>query len=447
MDHILLIGAGRSAYYLVDYLARQADEEEWHLTVADVKTDNLALAAGHYANITTHVLNLDDRKERFKAIEGHDVVISLAPPDYHTLIARDCLEAQTHLLTASYLTPEVEAMHDQAREKGLLFLTELGLDPGLDHLSAQQAIDDLKTNGATIKGFSSYTGGLVAPECDDNPWHYKISWNPMNVVKAGQEGAHFYLDGRQKLVPYQQLFKRTADINIPDYGTFDAYYNRNALPYARRYGLSDTETLIRGTLRHKGFCDSWDLLVQTGLTDNKDQLALKGFRLRDFTEIFLPEPGDPEQDLESRWAALLGISSKDEAFQRLVWLGLTSDEPVPIDQGTSAEVLKALLVNKISMKPGDRDMILMVHYFDFEINGERKTRKSYLTLEGKDQQKTAMARTVGLPLGIATRLLMKELVDLRGVQLPMVADIYEPILEELKRYGIIFREIDYELES
>ena len=446
MDRILLIGAGRSAYYCVDYLAKQAEEEGWQLTVADSSADNLADIAGHNSNITTQTLDLDNSAQRQEAIATHDVVISLAPPYFHPFIARDCLDQQSHFLTASYLTADLEAMHKEAEEKGLLFLTELGLDPGLDHLSAQQAIDDLKTNGAKIKGFYSYTGGLVAPKSDNNPWRYKISWNPLNVVRTGNEGAHFFKNGKQKLVPYQQLFKRTTAINVPDYGTFEAYYNRNSLRYAKRYGLQNAETVIRGTLRWKGFCASWDLLVQTGLTEHRDQLQLEGRTLSDFTNMFLPEPSYPEQTLETRWADLLGVWPTDEAFQRLVWLGLTSDDPVPIAYGTPAEVLKNLLVKKIGMEAGDRDLVLMVHYFDFEINGERRTRKSYLTLEGKTQQKTAMAKTVGLPLAIGTRLVMEGQLDIKGVHLPMKADIYEPILEELKRYGIIFREFDYELE-
>lgn len=447
MNRILLIGAGRSAYYCVDYLAKHAEDEDWQLTIADSNTENLAEIAGQGNNINTQKLDLENSAQRQEAIATHDVVISMAPPYYHTLIAQDCLDQQSHFLTASYLTEDVEAMHKEAEEKGLLFLSELGLDPGLDHLSAQQAIDDLKTNGAKIKGFYSYTGGLIAPESDNNPWRYKISWNPLNMVRTGHNGAHFLKNGKHKLVPYQQLFRRTTDINIPDYGTFEAYYNRNSLPYAERYGLQDAETLIRGTLRWKGFCDSWHLIVQTGLTDHLDQLQLDGLTLREFTNMFLPEPSHPAETLEERWANLLGVDSTNEAFQRLVWLGLTSHDLVPISYGTSAEVIKGLLINKISMEGYDRDLVVMVHYFDFEINGERRTRKSYLTLEGKNQQKTAMAKTVGLPLAIGTRLLMEGLLDIRGVHLPMKADIYEPILEELKRHGIIFREFDYELES
>lgn len=447
MSHILIIGAGRSATYLIDYLAKEAKEEDWSVTLADAQSDNLKNAAKGYDNILTQVLDLENDAQRQQAIADHDVVISLAPPAFHTVVAQDCLETGSHLLMASYLSPDIEAMHDEARKRGLLFLAELGLDPGLDHLSAQQAIDDLKTNGAVIKGFSSYAGGLVAPDSDDNPWHYKISWNPLNFVKAGQEGANFYKNGKQKIVPYQQLFRRTTEINVPDYGVLDAYYNRNAVPYAHRYGIEGAETLIRGTLREKGFCDSWHLLVQTGITNHKDQLSLQNLRLRDFTDMFLPEAQSNDETIESRWAKSLGVSLEDEDFKRLIWLGLTTNEPVPIKQGTPAEVLKALMVDKIGMKDGDRDMILMVHYFDYEINGEQKTRKSYLTLEGKNQYKTAMAKTVGLPLAIGTRLLVEGELNLTGVHLPMKSDIYEPILEELKRYGVIFREIDYELET
>jgi saccharopine dehydrogenase (NADP+, L-glutamate forming) len=285
----------------------------------------------------------------------------------------------------------------------------------------------------------------VAPDADDNPWHYKISWNPMNVVKAGQLWARFLADGKLKVVPYNQLFKRLELVEVPGYGNFEAYYNRDALPYEARYGLEGVSELVRGTLRKSGFCRAWDLLVETGLTSGIESFDLKGKTLAEFTEMFLP--ASRGKTIKERWCRLLGITPDDTAFGKLEWLGLLEDKPVPVDNGTPAEVLRALLVEKLAMKEADQDLIVMVHYFNYELQGMQMQRKSYLTLEGENGKKTAMAKTVGLPLGIATNLLMQGKLEFSGVHLPMHADIYEPVLEELKRYGILFRETDTALEE
>lgn len=445
MNNILVIGAGRSTYFLLEYLRKKSKEFDWTVTVADFSQTNLDNNVPRKDGIQTQVLDLSNTKERENLIAQQDIVVSMAPPFFHGEIAKDCLYTGQHLLTASYLNTTIEGINQEAKKKGLLFLNELGLDPGLDHLSAKQAIDDLKSRDANITGFYSYTGGLIAPDSDNNPWHYKLSWNPMNVVKAGQSWARYKESGKHKVVPYNQLFRRLSQINVPGYGNFDSYYNRNSLPYEKLYGLKDLNNLVRGTLRKEGFCRAWDLLVQTGLTSDIESFNLKGKTIAEFVGMFLPET--PNQPIKERWCELLGINPHDEAFQKLEWLGLLEDKPAPIEFGTPAELLKAILLEKIALEPEDRDLIVMVHYFDFELQGEKMRRKTYLTLEGDDSQKTAMAKTVGLPLGIAAHLVMNGEFNFTGVHLPMHADLYEPVLEELKRHGIIFREEDYPLKE
>ncbi len=445
MKQILVIGAGRSTFFLIDYLLKKAKQFGWQITVADFSRENLEKSLEGMKGITTKVLDLGNARERGDLISRQDVVISMAPPDFHGEIAKDCLYHGQHLLTASYLNTAIEGIHQEAKRKGLLFLNEMGLDPGLDHLSTKQAIDNLKSKGAEIKGFHSYTGGLIAPESDDNPWHYKISWNPLNVVKAGQSWARYKAGGKRKVVPYHQLFKRLEKIEIPGYGNFEGYYNRNSLPYEKLYGLEGLQNLVRGTLRKKGFCRAWDLLIQTGLTSDIEAFDLNGKTLAGFIDMFLPE--EPGKNLKTRWCHFLGVAENDEAFQKLEWLGLLENKPINLNFATPAEVLKTVLVDKLAMKEDDRDLIAMVHYMEFEFQGRRMQRKSYLTLEGENSKKTAMAKTVGLPLGIATDLLMQNKLPLTGVHLPMYPDIYEPVLEALKGYGILFHEEDEDLES
>lgn len=438
MQNLLILGAGRSTYFLITNLVTEARKHDWQITVADLYQAQLDTVLEGHDQVQGQQINLQDADERCKLIRGYDVVISMLPAHMHPEIGRDCLAENAHLLTASYLSEEMKALHEEAAQKGLLFLNELGLDPGIDHMSAKQVIDRLKNAGATIKGFHSHTGGLVAPESDDNPWHYKISWSPMNVVKAGQTWAQAKVNGKHKIIPYQQLFKRLETIEIPGYGSFEGYFNRNSLQYQDVYELQDADTVVRGTLRKPGFCQSWDLLVQTGLTNDDFTLDLEGHTYRQFVDMFLPERAG--MGTREKLADFLQIDPDSEAFERMEWLGLLEDEPIPEKRASPAEVMTHLLSRKWQMKPSDKDLIVMVHRFDYELNGQFHQLKSYLTLEGVDAQKTAMAKTVGLPLAVAARLLMQREIELSGVHIPVQKALYEPLLNALQEYGIEFRE-------
>ncbi len=441
MNKILILGAGRSTYFLIKYLTKKAKENGWSITVVDLTEANFEGLEGN-GTITFMIKDIKNDKIRKELIESHDVVISMVPPPIHPIIANDCLQYHTHLLTASYMSEEIRNMHGKAQKRGLLFLKEIGLDPGIDHMSAKKLIDHIHEQGGKIHSFKSYTGGLIAPASDDNPWHYKISWNPMNIVKAGQGTAQHLSNKQIKLVPYQQLFNRTNKVEIPGYGSFETYFNRNSLNYQSFYELDETSEMARGTIRKQGFCSAWHQVVQLGLTDDDYSMNWTGYTYHDFLNTFLDNRDLP---LETKVADLLKLDPEGEDMARLKWLGLFNNNPLPIQEGSPAEVLRQILMDKMSMKSDDRDLIVMVHFIDYEVNGKSKRLKSWLTLEGDDGIKTAMAKTVGLPLAIAATKLMEGQFDLAGAHIPVKPSIYQPVIEALYDEGIVFKEEEIDL--
>jgi len=441
MNKILILGAGRSTYFLIKYLTKKAKENGWSITVVDLTEANFE-GLERNETVTFLIKDIKNDKIRKELIESHDVVISMVPPPIHPIIANDCLQYHSHLLTASYMSEEIRNMHGKAQERDLLFLKEIGLDPGIDHMSAKKLIDHIHEQGGKIHSFKSYTGGLIAPASDDNPWHYKISWNPMSIVKAGQGTAQHLFDKQIKLVPYQQLFYRTSNVEIPGYGSFETYFNRNSLNYQSYYELEETSEMARGTIRKHGFCSAWHQVVQLGLTDDEYSMNWTGYTYHDFLNTFLDNRNLP---LETKAADLLKLDPEGEDMARLKWLGLFSNNPLPIQEGSPAEVLRHILTDKMAMKSDDRDLIVMVHFIDYEINGKSKGLKSWLTLEGDDGIKTAMAKTVGLPLAIAATKLMEGRFDLAGAHIPVDQSIYKPVIEALYDEGIVFKEAEIDL--
>ncbi|RZK51212.1 MAG: saccharopine dehydrogenase, partial [Hymenobacter sp.] len=360
-------------------------------------------------------------------------------------VAEACLEFGCHLATASYVSPEVQALHQPAAAAGLVFLMECGLDPGLDHMSAMQTIADLRAAGGRITTFKSYCGGLVAPESEgDNPWRYKFSWNPRNVIVAGQGGPAQYLEsGELQYIPYEELFGRAEVVAVPGHGHFEGYANRNSLTYRAAYGLSDVQTMLRGTLRRPGYCGAWQALVTLGLTDDTTPLhnsaALPWLQL--MADCFPDE--EVTGDVAAYVAQRLGLDPHGPELERLVWLGLFTERPVGLANATGAQLLEHLLVDKWQLGPHDRDQVVMQHQFDYELNSERRRRTASLVVTGTDATHTAMAQTVGLPLGMAVRRLLRGEVAGRGVVIPTTPDLYEPILQELAAdYGLVFEEHD-----
>jgi saccharopine dehydrogenase-like NADP-dependent oxidoreductase len=365
------------------------------------------------------------------------------PAHLHAIVAKICLQLRKHLLNASYVTEEMKSFDEEARSKDLLFLNECGLDPGIDHMSAMQVIDRIKASGGRVVSFESFTGGLIAPETDpENPWRYKFTWNPRNVVMAGQGTARYLQDGSFKYIPYQQLFQRITHVTVPGFGEYEGYANRDSLKYLETYGLQDISTMLRGTLRNKGYCGAWNVLVQLGCCDDSylmervDTLTHRGF-LNSFLDN-----GDDES-LEKKISTTFGLSLSGEEMKRLQWSGLFTDELVGLKQGSPAHILEHILMKKWQLSDGDKDFIVMWHRFIYEHNGEKKEIQSYLTATGKNEIDTAMAKTVGLPLAIATELLIEGRISSRGVVIPTVKEIYEPVLETLRKFDIRFTELEY----
>jgi saccharopine dehydrogenase (NADP+, L-glutamate forming) len=438
MPTILLFGAGKSATYLIDYLADSCGDGSRKLLVADL--DPALAAAKLKGRLHTEALgvNLEQEDSRQQLIRQADVVISMLPAGLHPILAADCLKLGVHFFTASYESEALRAMRSEIEAKDLLFLNECGLDPGIDHMSALKIIHEAKAKGEVIRSFKSYCGGLLAPESEDNPWKYKFTWNPRNVVLAGQGTSKFLDHGEVKLVPYQQLFKRVETIHFPGLGDFDGYPNRDSLNYQTIYGLEKVDTLLRGTLRRAGFCKAWDVFVQLGMTDDTASVQLPpGSTYRQFLNTFLP--WSDQLTVEEKLAEV--IPDLDfPTFEKLQWLGLFESNPLPITDGTPSQLLQAILEVHWSLQPADRDLIVMQHQFDIQTQAGIKKVISSLVEEGQDGVYTAMAKTVGLPLAIAVDLFLKGEISLRGLQLPVVPELYLPILEALEKEGIRFEE-------
>jgi saccharopine dehydrogenase-like NADP-dependent oxidoreductase len=429
MKQILLFGAGKSATSLIRYLIGVATDRGWQLVVAE---NNLPLAESKIGSATCARavgLAVEQEAARDLLVQEADVVISLLPPALHYLVALSCVKAHKHLLTASYVDESIRELAPAIRDNGLLFLCEMGLDPGIDHMSALHFIEQIKNDEGRIVSFHSHTGGLVAPESDDNPWHYKISWNPRNVVMAGVSGARYLEDGRIVTKEYVELFDATGHIVLPGVGALAWYPNRDSLPYMSLYGLEETPTFIRTTLRYPAFCKAWSAIVRAGLTDDKAAVSEKD-----------KDRGKAGELLTfAEWSAPLLPFVNAANKEMLEFLGLFEAAPIPAAACSSADVLQYLLETRLAMQSADKDMIVMQHEISFTTAaGAIRKEQSTLVVKGEDNLNTAMARTVGLPLGIAAKLLLEGKITLRGLHIPIVPELYIPVLRELEQEGIFF---------
>jgi saccharopine dehydrogenase (NADP+, L-glutamate forming) len=441
MTKILIIGAGRSATSLIEYLLDNSAACDWKITVADVDVHLAQEKIGTHPNGTATSFDIRNEEQRRFIISQHDLVISMLPAFMHAEMAHDCVEFGKHMATASYVSPEMRALEGEARKKNIILLNECGLDPGLDHASAMKMMDDIRQGGGEITSFRSYCGGLVAPESNDNPWGYKFSWNPRNVVLAGQGTAQYLEDGAVKFIPYNRLFSQIQVIETDGYGKFDAYANRDSISYIDIYGLRDVRTMLRGTLRQHGYCKAWNVFVLLGITDDTSRIThANRYTYTSLVESFLPpSPGT----LKERLKNYLGNNWDEEAERLLDYLEIFSDKKITIAEGTPAQLLQVLLEEKWKLKPGDKDMIVMEHQFEYTITdlpGTVLKLKSSLVVTGKDENHTAMALTVGLPLAITVKNFLTGKFTLNGVQIPTKRIIYEPMLQELEQHGIVFNE-------
>ncbi|WP_396157971.1 saccharopine dehydrogenase family protein [Flavobacterium sp.] len=443
MRKILIIGAGRSASSLIKYLLDKSEAENLILTIADLSKALANKKTENHKNARAISFDVCNDEQRKKEIQQADIVISMLPAHLHVEVAKDCVFYKKNMITASYISEEMKSLDSQAKENQIVLMNEIGLDPGIDHMSAMKIMDEIKSKGGKIILFESFCGGLVAPESDTNLWNYKFTWNPRNVVLAGQGGAaKFIQEGTYKYIPYHKLFRRTEFLEVEEFGRFEAYANRDSLKYREIYGLEAIDTCYRGTIRRVGFSKAWDVFVQLGMTDDTyiidDSEQMSN---RDFVNLFLPY--HPTDSVEIKFRHQLKIDQDDVIWDKLLELDLFSKSVVTgLKNATPAQMLEKILSYKWTLQPEDKDMIVMYHKIGYEINGEQKQIDSTMVCLGDDQTYTAMAKTVGLPVAIATLKILNGEIQTTGVQLPTAKEVYLPILEELEQYGVVFKEFD-----
>jgi saccharopine dehydrogenase-like NADP-dependent oxidoreductase len=431
MKKILVFGAGKSATCLIDYLCSACEENNWRLLVCDADLQLAQSKINQCKNAKAVSIDVGDEEKRIDLIKNADIVISMLPPHLHFLVANDCLNFSKHLLTASYIDAEIKKLNKQIEEKGLLFLCEMGLDPGIDHMSAMKIFDHIKKQGGKITSFKSHCGGLVSPESDDNPWHYKITWNPGNIVMAGSSGAVYKMNGSIVKIPYHKIFTDNEVADVPGLFPLAWYPNRDSLTYIDTYGLHDVETFIRTTLRHASFCRGWNIVVNSGLTDLNDYEEIKNCKT--YNEWF-------REKSNKRKSLIDNHQTETEFTEQADYIGLHSNDLLESPIKNSALLLQNILEKKLAMQPHDKDMIVMLHEIGFEIAGEKKEIRSCLIVKGEDQKRSAMAKTVGLPLGIAAKLILQDKIKIKGLHIPVAKEIYEPVLSELELHQIKFNE-------
>ena len=441
MRNILIIGAGRSASSLIQYLLKKSEEENLHLTIGDLSLELAQRKTNNHPNATAIQLDINNETQRHAEIQKADIVISMLPAHMHIEVARDCILFKKHMVTASYISDAMQQLDTAAKENNLIFMNEIGLDPGIDHMSAMKVIDEIHEKGGKMILFESFCGGLVAPESDNNLWNYKFTWAPRNVVLAGQGGAaKFIQEGKYKYIPYNKLFRRTEFLLVEGYGKFEGYANRDSLKYRSVYGLDEALTLYRGTIRRVGFSKAWNMFVQLGMTD--DTYAMENsetMSFREFTNSFLPY--HPTDSVEIKMRMALNIEQDDIMWEKLLELDLFNpNKVIGLKNATPAQILERILNDAWTLQPNDKDMIVMYHKFGYTLNGKEQQIDSKMVCIGDDQTYTAMAKTVGLPVAMATLQMLNGNIKTPGVQLPIKKEVYEPILKELEEFGVVFKE-------
>ena len=445
MKKILILGAGLSASSMIRYLLSIAQENDWHLKIVDQDIELVKRKINNHPNAEALIFNVLDPHERRPVIGHADLVISMLPARFHVEVAKDCIDLCVDLITPSYISAEMRALDDEAKGAGIVIMNEIGVDPGIDHMSAMKIIHAIQNKGGKLTSFKSFCGGLMAPESDTNPWHYKFTWNPRNVILAGQGGAAcFKQNDEYKYIPYNRLFERTERFSIGTYGEFDGYANRDSLSYRKTYGIEDIPTIYRGTLRRPNYCQGWDVFIELGMTDDSYKMAnSEELTPRSFINAFLQYNRD------------LSVEDKLKLFLREDRMNLyplfesigifEKDEKFGFENASPAQLLEKLLAEKWKLVEGDKDMLVMYHEFEYKHEGkEHKVISSMINI-GEDQMYTSMSNTVGLPVAIAAKMILKGDLLEKGVTLPIHAAIYEPILEELEQFNIRFEEQEFEL--
>ena len=436
MKTVLVLGAGLVTRPLVRYLL---DQPDFKVIVASRTVSKAEKLIDGHPRGEAKTLLVQDEDHLKDLISGADLVISLVPWTYHPVVAKHCLELEKHLITTSYVKEAMQALDQQVKDKNLLFLNEIGLDPGIDHMSAMKIIHGVEERGGRIVSFFSYCGGLPAPEANTNPFGYKFSWSPRGVVLAGKNTGRYLKDGQEINVPSQDLFAHTWTLEIENIGQLVAYPNRDSIPYIKTYGLKDAKSMFRGTLRNPGWCETWKKIVDLGLLDEQERSDWQGKTYADFTATFVQEPtGNLRADL----AGQLGLPEDSDILDRFEWLGLLSDEPLPVETSSPLDILANRLLEKMPYEEGERDMIILHHEFiaEYPELPAREKITSTLVDFGIPNGDSAMSRTVSLPAAVAAKMVLRGEIKATGVHIPVLPEIYEPVLKELEELGITFKE-------
>ena len=436
MPRVVIFGAGKSSPYLIKKIQESSDQLELQITIIDTSFDQLPDDCRQHKNTDYFSTSINEKKAITKIISHQDLVISMLPAHLHIAIAQLCLIHKKNLLTASYVHPKMELLHKEAQKKGLLFLNEMGVDPGLDHMSAMELIQKLKKQGANITGFYSHTGGLIKKTQPDS-WNYKFTWNPKNVITAGAEGATYIKDKQITNIPYHRVFTEITPVTINN-KKYDSYPNRNSLAYAEKYNLKEIKNLYRGTLRHDGYCNAWNIFVKLGMTEDSQLLSFKtAANRKDFLNYFLPK----NQNTEIAFLELFNLTRTHPIFKKFEGLDFFYEEKkLTQTKGTAAKLLLSILSEDWQMRSNDKDSLVMQHQVNYSIDGINYCTKSELSVTGENNHYTAMAKTVGAPMFEAAILMLKNKIKLTGVHIPTKTVIYQPILERLKNHGLEFTE-------
>jgi len=425
-SQILLFGAGKSATVLIQYLAKKCAQNQWNCTIADIDLASIQAKIGNSHNLYAKSIDINDENARKSLIDQADVVISLLPPVLHRLVAIDCLLLKKHLLTASYIDDSMKSMEKDIEKAGLLFLCEMGLDPGIDHMSAMKIIHEIHEKNGVIHSFKSHCGGLVAPENDTNPWHYKISWNPRNIVTAGKSGAKYKENNQIIQKEYSSIFSNCGEVDIKGLGKLAYYPNRDSVSYIDLYDLKNAATFIRTTLRYTDFCTGWEKIIAAGLTSDEEIINTEELSYGRFL-----------RDQISAKKITLDTHLLEQQFD---FLGLYSNKSIHQGNKSTAAILQMILEDTLKLEHGEKDMVVMLHEIEYTLNNTNYQINSSLIVKGNNDIETAMAKTVGLPLGIAATLILQNKIAIRGLNIPITKEIYIPVLKELESEGIIFEE-------
>lgn len=434
MKKILILGAGLVAGALVRYLLAQ---EGFEVKVASRTLGKAQALVGDAKNGSAEQINVDNRTELEHLISKADLSISLLPYVYHPLVAKLCIKHKKAMVSASYVKEEMKALDAAAKEAGIILLNEIGVDPGIDHMSAMQVIDRIRKSDGKLVSFSSYCGGLPAPDANNNPFGYKFSWSPRGVILAGKNPAQYLKDGKVIDISGEDLFSYHWPVDIEGFGTLEGYPNRDSLPYIETYGIHGVKSMFRGTLRYPGWCETMKKIGKLGLLNEEERSDLTGLTFREFTGKLIDSARD---DLKGDLAAFLDVCLDSHVLSDLEWLGLLGDEPLPEAVHSPLDVLAARMLEKMQYVPGERDLLVMQHEFIADYKNHREIVTSTLIDYGVPGGDSSMCRLVGLPAAVAAKMILQGKIDLVGVQVPVVSEIYEPVLAELKQMGISFNE-------